>query len=263
MPQADPPPSTLNHVRTGPRGGGTVLLLHSAGLDLTYWDRQIEALSPDYDVVAVDLRGHGRSAGPPPVWTFEAEAAELAETIGGLGVGPVHVVGVSYGSMAAQWLAVTAPGWVRSLTLIGAAATFNDPARAALRARGAAVAAGGMAAALGSIAGWLSAETRARRPDLVERITKTLLADDAAAYAGLWPRVAGLDLLGRLAGVRCPTLAVVCEADASTPPAAAAAMVERIAGARRVVLPGGAHLAHLEAPAAVNATLREFLATVA
>ena len=86
--------------------------------------------------------------------------------------------------------------------------------------------------------------------------------DDAAAYAAIWPRVAELDLLDRLAGVRCPTLAVVCEADASTPPPAAAAIVGRIAGARRVVLPGGAHLAHLEAPAAVNAVLREFLATV-
>ena len=252
----------LNHVRTGPRGGGTVLLLHSAGLDLTYWDGQIEALSPAYDVVAVDLRGHGRSAAPPPGWTFEAEAAELADVVGGLGTGPVHVVGVSYGSMVGQWLAVTAPDRVRSLALIGAAATFADPARAALRARGAAVAAGGMAAALGSIEQWLSAQTRARRPDLVERITKTLLADDAAAYAAIWPRVAGLDLLDRLAGIRCPTVAVVCEADASTPPPAAAAIVERVAGARRVVLPGGAHLAHLEAPAAVNVVLREFLATV-
>jgi len=36
--------TAVNVVRTGPRGGTPVVLLHPAGLDLSYWDRQLDAL---------------------------------------------------------------------------------------------------------------------------------------------------------------------------------------------------------------------------
>ena len=65
----------IHMVRTGPRGGTPVVLLHPAGLELSYWDRQIEVLSEDYDVVAFDLPGHGRSAGSPEGGTQEAAPA--------------------------------------------------------------------------------------------------------------------------------------------------------------------------------------------
>lgn len=55
----------INLVRTGPRGGAPVILIHPAGLDLSYWDRQIEALRDQHDVVAFDLPGHGRTPGTP------------------------------------------------------------------------------------------------------------------------------------------------------------------------------------------------------
>jgi hypothetical protein len=43
--------SYLNWVRTGPVGAQTILMIHSVGLDLTYWDSQIEAMCSTYDVV--------------------------------------------------------------------------------------------------------------------------------------------------------------------------------------------------------------------
>ncbi len=39
--------TAVNTIRTGPRGGTPVVLLHSAGLDLTYWDAQLDALRRD------------------------------------------------------------------------------------------------------------------------------------------------------------------------------------------------------------------------
>ena len=49
----------LNWVSTGPDNTSTVVLIHPVGFDLTYWDRQIEALCSGYNVVAFDLPGHG------------------------------------------------------------------------------------------------------------------------------------------------------------------------------------------------------------
>ena len=65
----------LNWVQTGTHHPETVVLIHAVGHDLTYWDRQIEALSPHYNVVAFDLPGHGRSAGNPADWSFAHAAA--------------------------------------------------------------------------------------------------------------------------------------------------------------------------------------------
>jgi pimeloyl-ACP methyl ester carboxylesterase len=58
-----------------------------------------------------------------------------------------------------------------------------------------------------------------------------------------------------LAAIRVPTLIVVGEADAVTPPDAARAMEAAIPGARLVLVPGAAHLTTLEQPDAVGGPL--------
>jgi len=57
----------LNWVRTSTDRPETVVLIHAVGHDLTYWDRQIEALRAEYNVIAFDLPGHGRSPGAPKI----------------------------------------------------------------------------------------------------------------------------------------------------------------------------------------------------
>ena len=174
-------------------------------------------------------------------------------------LGAVHVVGVSLGGMIAQALVLSRPDLVRSLTLISIAASFPESIRTLIQNRGKAVLASGMAAALPGIKQWLSASTMARRPDLVDRITKTLLAGEPTVYAAMYKLVADFDRLKQLDEVRCPALMLVCEDDPSTPPKYSAAMAEAISNAKMVVFSGGAHLAYLELPDSVNAELTQFL----
>ncbi len=70
-------PTSCNMVGTGPRGAAPVVLVHPVGLDLTYWGKQIEALSGEHDVVAYDLPGHGRSLGSPANWTLDKATRRL------------------------------------------------------------------------------------------------------------------------------------------------------------------------------------------
>jgi pimeloyl-ACP methyl ester carboxylesterase len=58
-----------------------VVLIYIVGHDLTYWDRQIEALRGEYNVVAFDLPGHVRSSGAPEDWSFDHAAATVAKLI--------------------------------------------------------------------------------------------------------------------------------------------------------------------------------------
>jgi 3-oxoadipate enol-lactonase len=251
----------INLVRTGPRGGVPVVLVHAVGIDLTYWDRQIDALRGTYDVVAFDLPGHGRSPGTPADWTLDNAAECLGHVIRGLGAGPAHLVGLSVGGMISQALALAQPGLVRSLTLIDTAAAFAEPGRIAMRDRAEAARRGGMAAVLQTtIKRWFTVDTELHRPDLVDRVSKTLLADNPLVHAAMWDMIAELDLVSHLHRIACPTLILVGEFDPSSPPAAARVLQENIGGAEMYIIAEASHMAPLEKPDVISAHLIRFLA---
>lgn len=62
-----------------------------------------------------------------------------------------------------------------------------------------------------------------------------------------------------LGGIRCPTLVVVGDDDAATPPELNKEIADGIPGARFVVVPDCGHLSTVEQPAAVNAALAQWL----
>lgn len=254
--------SKLNIVSGGPAEGGKVILIHAVGLDLTYWDRQIEALTAHHHVVALDLPGHGRSARAPHSGSIVELADDVAMVIDDLGPRPVHVVGHSFGGMVAQELAISYPDRVRSLTLAATAAGFSEDVRDYLRGHGSAVSAQGMSAALPSLPLSLAGGTRQRRPDLLERLTKTTLAMDPAVYAAAWSEIAKFDALDRLSAIRCPTLLLVGDEDRNTPPAASTELAQAIPRSEMVVIPGVSHMVPMEAAERFNKELIRFLRTI-
>lgn len=258
--EADWAARPINMIRTGPRGGPPVVLLHPVGLDLSYWDRQIEALYPEYDVVAFDLPGHGRTPGTSADWTLDRAAACVASLIRRLDSGPVHLVGLSVGGMIAQALTLKRPDLVRSLTLIDTAAAFAEAGRSAMRDRAGMARRGGMRAVLQTtLERWFTSETTLYRPDLIDRVTKTVLANDPVVHAAMWDMIAELDLVSELRRIACPTLILVGEFDPSSPPAAARVMQAKIKGAEMHMIIGASHMAPLERPGEINAHLTRFL----
>lgn len=252
----------LNAVRTGPRGGPPVVFLHPVGLDLTYWGDQIEALNGDYDVVAPDLPGHGRTPGSATEWTLPRATATVAQFLSSLGSPRVHLVGLSVGGMLAQALAIERPELVQSLTLIDTAASFTDDSRDVMRQRSRDVRLGGMLAVVDStLERWFMPATFIARPDVVERVRRTLLGDDPAVHAAMWDMIGSLDLVAELPRIRCPTQVVVGEFDPSSPLAAARQLRDGIPGAGLRVIPQASHLSPLEKPSVVNELLRCFLPT--
>ena len=87
----------------GPPGAPTLLLLHgwvaSAGLN---WFRVFEPLGAHFNLVAPDLRGHGRGLRTPSVFRLADCADDCAATLVELGTGPVIAVGYSMGGPVAQ-----------------------------------------------------------------------------------------------------------------------------------------------------------------
>jgi pimeloyl-ACP methyl ester carboxylesterase len=114
-------------ISRGPAGAPTVLLVHGllATADLN-WSLAMPALASRFTVVAPDLRGHGR--GMPTHKFAGAECADdMAAIVNALGLGPVIVVGYSFGGLIAQLFVQRHPALVAGLVLCASACSFQVP----------------------------------------------------------------------------------------------------------------------------------------
>lgn len=97
-------------LNTYTHGEGTthLLLVHGFPLSRDIWEAQINALSQSANVIAPDLRGHGRSPAPEGAYTVDVMARDLLRVLDTLGIERTIWVGHSMGgyiTMAAWRLA--------------------------------------------------------------------------------------------------------------------------------------------------------------
>lgn len=241
--------------------GPTVCLLHPVGLDSGCWGAQVAALAPRFQVLRVDLRGHGRSDTPPPPYSLSDFGADVHTLLRQLCVAPAHVIGLSLGGMVAQVLALEHPADVRSLVLADTNSALPPEARRAMVERGEAARRGGMSSVLDStLTRWFTPGFMGSA--IVAETCKRLLADNVEGWAAAWRAISELDTEPRLPEIRVPTLVIIGENDLSVPVSRARAMADRIPGAAFHVVPGAPHMAPLECPDLFNPPVLEFLGNV-
>jgi 3-oxoadipate enol-lactonase len=239
--------------------GPLVVLLHPVGLDRHFWGGLPAALAAHHRVLCLDLAGHGAS---PPVTRprpVDAYADDVAAAIREAGGGPATVIGLSFGGMVAQAVALRHPDLVAALMPCGCGGDFPENVRPILRERGLAAERDGMAAIVeATIDRWFNPPFRG--DPAVERVRARLLSGDAAGWSAGWHSIADMSLTPRLGAVRVPTLVLAGERDVATTPAMAEATVARaIPGARFAVLPGAPHMMQIEAEAAFTRAVLDFV----
>ena len=233
--------------------GPAVLLVHGFSLDLDMWREMAPLLAGGHSVVAVDLRGFGRSDAPMGPYTHMADLAALMD---GLAIERAAIVGLSMGGGVALDFGLAYPGRVTALlaldaTLDGFPWTIDWDLRVRERS-------------LDEIRrAWLASELLAwpqRDPAVA-----AWMAQQVGAYSGWHWRHRNPHLravkptIERLAEMQPPTLALVGEHDHADFRAIAAILARDIPGARLEVLPGIGHLPPMEAPEATVRAVLEFL----
>ena len=231
------------------------VFIHGLGGNRFSWEPQLVALGDLRQCLACDLPGYGKSAGLPG--TLPELASLIADWIAGLGRGPADVVGLSFGGMVAQHLALNHPGAVRTLALIDTSPAFGFD---------------GVTTPEEWLATRVNPSPDAPAPD-TDRIIAGIVGpdcpaevrDEAAAIMREVPRatlaascraLVAHDTRDMLHQVAAPTLVMVGAEDTETPESYARAIADRIPGARLVVIPNAGHLANVEAPDVVNKELR-------
>jgi pimeloyl-ACP methyl ester carboxylesterase len=99
--------------------GAPVVFVHGAVIDLRFWEPQRAAFAKQFRFISYSQRYHGPGAWPDDGTQYSAEThtADLAAFINALRLGPVHLVGLSYGGTVAALLATKEPRLLRTLTL--------------------------------------------------------------------------------------------------------------------------------------------------
>jgi len=99
----------------------TLLFVHGAGLDHSLFGLQSRYFGyHGWNVLALDLPGHGRSAGPA-LPSVDAVAGWIFEVLDGLKVGSASIVGHSMGSLVALECAAAQPERIERIAMIGTA----------------------------------------------------------------------------------------------------------------------------------------------
>jgi lipase len=114
-------------------GGAPVVCVHGVTSHAGRF-RELAAGLPGHRVVAVDLRGHGRSTWQAP-WTADTHLADLVETADSLGLGAATWVGHSFGGRLVAALAARSPDRVERAVLLDPAMQI-EPEVATERAEG-------------------------------------------------------------------------------------------------------------------------------
>jgi pimeloyl-ACP methyl ester carboxylesterase len=238
----------------------TVVFVHGAANDHSVWALQSRYFAHHgWNVLAVDLPGHGKSGGEA-LPSVETIADWMVALIDAAGVAEAALVGHSLGSLAALECVARHPDRITKAALVGPAVpmTVTDVLLDAAR-RDDHVAyelINGWSFSSGKQLGgnrlpgiWMTGNSMR----LLERNRPGVLHTDLLAcnvYAG------GLAAAAR---VRCPTLAILGARDIMAPPKNAQALVATLPEARVVKLPECGHALMAEQPDAVLDALRAFL----
>ncbi len=233
-----------------------VVFIHGAANDHSVWALQSRYLAfHGRAVLAVDLPGHGRSAGAP-LPSVEALADWTAALLDAAGVATAALVGHSLGALVALHAAARHPSRVRGIALLGPAvpmavsdallelAAVDDP-------RALELIVGWSYSAAAQLGGspvpgmWLAGNARR----LMQRMRPGVLSTDLLAchrYA---------DGLAAATRVRCPALLILGSRDIMAPPRNAQALAAALPQHQTVTLPGCGHALMAEEPDAVREAL--------
>ena len=238
--------------------GPALVLLHPGPFDHSVWVYQIAHFSTWFKVIAIDMRGHGRSENDERPFEVADQADDVIAVLRQEAAIPCVLAGVSFSAKVAVLLAADHPELFRAIVLVGG--NSGIPSTRGHEKRNEQYLGEGVAAVMPG--------------HLADGTTKIFAASPLGRYLLGWfvERASWIspmakiqvsrtrtttDLTPRLPGIRVPTLVMNGEFDNALPGGRRSA--ELIPGAVHKVLHGAGHACCLEDPAAFDASLIEFL----
>jgi len=255
----------VDYAEDGSSDGQPLVFIHGFTFDRHMWDGQLAVLPEGYRAISYDVRGHGNSGSGDGQYSLELFVDDLIALLDHLQISRAVLCGLSMGGYIALRTIERHPDRVCGLILCDTRSEA-DPNEGRLRRmqqlqlikqRGL------QPFAREFVRGVLTEQSLRERPELVHQVCSRIENGSPLGLCGtLLALAARTDTTGALNGIRVPTLILVGEHDALTPPAAAHALQQGIAGSILRVIPSAAHMSNLENPGFFNEQLLGFLASL-
>ena len=115
-----------------------VTFIHGAGGSSSIWFKQIKSFSKFFNLLLIDLRGHGKSKHhvldiANSTYTFEAIAEDIIEVLDHEKINKSHFMGISLGTILIRTIAEKSPQRVKSMIMGGAILKLNFRSRILMR----------------------------------------------------------------------------------------------------------------------------------
>ena len=227
-----------------------LVLVHGSGCSADSWRYQVGSLSREFEVVAIDLPGHGDSdpAGDPSVERYATTVRGVFQRIGRR---KVFLGGHSLGGAVALQVALEHPELLRGLILVATTAYLDALALTP------------------DILLWAVAALPHKFKgmffsDLVTKEALAIARDDVRrcsleAVMGDFTASRNFDFRTRLGLLKLSTLILCGGNDLITPVRYSEGLHKEIPGSRFVLIEKAGHMLPLESPERVNAAIRKFI----
>lgn len=226
--------------------GRPLLFLNASGATLESAALFVQPFTQAADTVAADQRGLGRTDIPPGPYTMADYAADALALADHVGWDTFALVGVSFGGMVAQEVAVTAPERIERLALLCTSPGGPDSASYPLDALADLPRDERVAVGMGVLDRRFTPEWLSEHPVdqmIVDVFVKGQEAHHTADEArGLAEQLAARshhDVVDRLGSIACPTLVASGRYDGVAPVSNGELIASRVAGATLHIYEGG------------------------
>jgi len=245
--------------------GKPLLLLHSGIADHRMWEGQCREFSRHFQVITPDFRGYGKSPAPEEPFRHYEDIHALVRH---LGFASVNMAGCSLGGKAALEMAIAYPRMVDRMVLIAPGMSgyeYRDEETLAKDTKLEGLIASGkreeVADMLVDI--WVVGLKRHREAvdSTARALVREMILDNYASVTDEYRETPPeFDMMSRLAEIRVSSLVMIGDSDLPDMQAISQLVADRIRGAKRLLIPGAAHLPNLENSALFNQSVIDFLA---
>jgi len=242
-----------------------IVFLHGFPFNHSMWDAQIQLLGRRFRTLAYDQRGHGQSDVGTGHYALELLVDDLLELLDAKKITKAVLCGLSMGGYVALRAMERAPERFSGLILADTRSE-SDSNETRIKRSGSlkTIQEQGVSTFCeGFLKAIFAPESLIHKPEVVDQVRNMIMGNSPIGIMGMIMALAGrTDTTASLDKIKVPTLILVGEKDAVTPPEAAQAMYDKIHGATWVKIPNAGHMSNLENPDAFNAALEKFIKTI-
>ena len=236
-----------------------IVFIHGVGLNKEIWEPQINFFK-DYNTLAYDLLGHGKTPLNKSELSFEDFSEQLLNLIDELNFDKIHLVGFSLGALIARHFSFKHNDRLKSLLIHASIYKRTEEQKRVVKNRFEVAKTEKPASKHAALRRWLSEDFIKKKPEIYKKIYSILEKNNPADFLKCYEIFVNyVDDDNMLKKINIDTLITTGENDVGSTPEMSKNLSKVIQGSKFVEIKGGKHLCGIECANDVNITFKKFI----